>query len=91
MSSHGAVIMETKLRGNTWDDVLKVNFEGAVYSIKDVISIEGVGHGYIIAFRPAYVLVSPHGDRYEYEYISLVSGAKLNPNQAFKRKKRRMF
>jgi len=87
-----ATIMEMKKdNDNTWDDVFKVGIEGAVYSIGDAVSIDGVGVGTIRAFRPRYALVSPFGNRYEYEYIQLASEGELNPNQAFKRKKRRMF
>jgi len=86
-----ARILDRKLGYSTWDDVLKVIYQGLIFHIGDVVDILGVGVGTITAFRPRWVKVSPFTDSYEYEFIRVVSGGKLDPNQAFASKKRRMF
>ena len=101
-----ATMLEIKKDCHKWEDVLKVKVEGAVYNIGDTVHINRIGYGNITGFEAYYVTVSIFqgvaneiGKEASYKYSSLEymcspsedGQERLDPNRAFKKKKRRMF
>ena len=101
-SYKSATILETRPPANTWDDVIKVKFEGQIYRLKDLVRVNGSGVYRISRFRDSTARVRSVGgiDRFdvEYEKLTLMGEAKkelrkirMNPNEAFRAKKRGLF
>ena len=100
-----ATVLETRKPAENWSDVIKVAFDGTTYRLGDTVHVKNVGYGNAMGFRPDAIMVSIfQGDGrhcgketlYLYSLVrflcrpqSASSQKELNPNKAFKKKKRR--